>query len=225
MSQSMESDLRYHSDVDLSQKNSTHAQLIRLTGRNKQVLEIGPATGYLTEILRSRGCRVWCIENDPEAAKIAAQFCERMVVSDVEKIDLVSTFGDQRFDVVMFGDVLEHLVEPRAALARVATILKPEGYVVASVPNVAHGSLRLSLLRGEFRYTELGLLDRTHLRFFTRETTEAMFRQAGYRIGLWRRIVLDPFETELALSQGDYPPHILDAIKQGPESFTYQHIV
>jgi len=221
----MESALRYHSDVDLSQKNSTHAQLIRLTGRNKQVLEIGPATGYLTEILRSRGCRVWCIENDPEAAKIAAQFCERMVVSDVEKIDLVSTFGDQRFDVVMFGDVLEHLVEPRAALARVATILKPEGYVVASVPNVAHGSLRLSLLRGEFRYTELGLLDRTHLRFFTRETLADLFQQAGYAIRVWRPILMDSFGTEIGLRADDYPPYLAQSVQSDPEALIYQFVV
>jgi 16S rRNA A1518/A1519 N6-dimethyltransferase RsmA/KsgA/DIM1 with predicted DNA glycosylase/AP lyase activity len=65
MGQSMENALRYHIDLDLSQKDSPHAQLIRLTGRNKEVLEVGPATGYVTKVLQQRGCRVFCIESDP----------------------------------------------------------------------------------------------------------------------------------------------------------------
>jgi GT2 family glycosyltransferase/2-polyprenyl-3-methyl-5-hydroxy-6-metoxy-1,4-benzoquinol methylase len=221
----MASGPRYDSSVDLSHKNSSHTQLILLTGRDKKVLEAGPATGYMTEALRARGCRVTGIELDAEAASVAAQYCERMVVGNIEEIDFDETFGDEKFDVAMFGDVLEHLLDPEAVLVKVASLLSPNGYVVASIPNVAHASILLNLMAGEFRYTELGLLDKTHLRFFTRSSTEAMFRQTGYRIGLWRRIVLDPFQTELALSQEDYPPHILDAIKQGPESFTYQHIV
>ena len=116
MGESMENALRYHIEVDLSQENTSHAQLIRLTGRNKQVLEVGPATGYVTKVLQQRGCRVWCIENDAEAAKVAAEFCERMVVANVEAVDFKSTFPEERFDVVTFGDVLEHLVDPMAVL-------------------------------------------------------------------------------------------------------------
>src|SRR3990170_6784734 len=99
---------RYESQVDLSAKNTSHAQLVLLTGRNKRVLEVGPATGYVTEVLRQRGCEVTAIEKDPAAAEIAAKFCERMVVGDVEEIDLGSAFAGERFDVVIFGDVLEH---------------------------------------------------------------------------------------------------------------------
>src|SRR5881396_3893714 len=166
----MENALRYHAQIDLSQKNTSHAQLIRLTGRNKDVLEVGPATGYVTKLLQQRGCRVWCVEIDPDAAKIAAEFCQQMVVDNVETMDLKSTFPQQRFDVVTFGDVLEHLIDPLGVLVRVKEVLKPGGYVVASVPNIAHGSIRLSLLAGRFDYLEKGLLDRTHLRFFTMES-------------------------------------------------------
>jgi len=112
MGESMENSLRYHIEVDLSQENTSHSQLIRLTGRNKQVLEVGPATGYVTKVLQERGCRVWCIETGPEAAKVAAAFCERTVVANVETIDLMTPFPDERFDVVTFGDVLEHAPAP-----------------------------------------------------------------------------------------------------------------
>jgi SAM-dependent methyltransferase len=217
--------LRYHIEVDLSQENTSHAQLIRLTGRNKQVLEVGPATGYVTKVLQQRGCRVWCIENDAEAAKAAAEFCERMIVANVETVDFKSTFPDERFDVVTFGDVLEHLVDPMGVLMRVKDVLKPGGYVVASVPNIAHASIRLSLLKGQFQYTEMGLLDRTHLRFFTRESLADLFHGAGYEVRAWRRILTDAFATELELQEEDYPPYLREAARADPEAQTYQFVV
>jgi 2-polyprenyl-3-methyl-5-hydroxy-6-metoxy-1,4-benzoquinol methylase len=225
MGESMENALRYHIEVDLSQENTSHAQLIRLTGRNKQVLEVGPATGYVTKVLQQRGCHVWCIENDAEAAKVAAEFCERMVVANVEAVDFKSTFPEERFDVVTFGDVLEHLVDPMGVLTRVKDILKPGGHVVASVPNVAHASIRLSLLRGQFQYAEMGLLDRTHLRFFTRESLADLFHGAGYKVRDWQRVLTDPFATEMELQEEDYPSYLREAARSDIEAMTYQFVV
>lgn len=217
--------LRYHLEVDLSQRNTSHTQMLLLTGRNKRVLEVGPATGYMTEALRQRGCRVTGLEKDPVAAERAAQFCERIIVGDVQQIDFESAFGEERFDVVMFGDVLEHLEDPEGVLARASCLLAPRGYVVASVPNVAHGSIRLALLAGQFRYTELGLLDRTHLRFFTREGLERLFREAGYRVGVWRRVTVDPFQTEVQVREADYPEQLVASLREDAEALTYQFVV
>jgi 2-polyprenyl-3-methyl-5-hydroxy-6-metoxy-1,4-benzoquinol methylase len=221
----MENAVRYHAEIDLSQKDTSQAQLIRLTGRNKDVLEVGPATGYVTKILQERGCRVSCIEIDPEAAEIAAPFTERMVVGNIETMDLPSTFAGNRFDVVTFGDVLEHLVDPLSVLIRVRDILTPRGYVVASVPNVAHGSIRLSLLAGHFDYLDQGLLDRTHLRFFTQETLGALFHDAGYDVKTWRRVLADPFATEVGLREADFPPYLVDAVRNAPEGHSYQFVL
>ena len=218
--------LRYHrAKTDLSDKNTSVTQLVLLTGRGKKVLEIGPATGYVSEALQRRGCRVTGVEKDPAAAAVAAKFCQRMVVADVEQLDFAMAFGGERFDVVIFGDVLEHLVDPKAVLVRVAEILEPEGYVVASVPNIAHGSIRLALLGGDFRYTELGLLDRTHLHLFTRQSLRSLFREAGYRIGTWRRIMIDPFATEVPVREADYPAPMVASLKDDPEAMTYQYVV
>ena len=225
MGQSMDNAVRYHAEIDLSQKTTSHAQLIRLTGRNKDVLEVGPATGYVTKILQQRGCRVWCIENDPEAAIIADAFCERMIIANVETIDFMSTIRDQRFDIVTFGDVLEHLVDPMGVLIRVKDVLKPGGHVVASVPNVAHASIRLSLLGGRFEYTEMGLLDRTHLRFFTEESLAGLFRDAGYEVRTWRRVLADPFVTEVGVREEDYPACLAEAARGDLQAITYQFVV
>jgi 2-polyprenyl-3-methyl-5-hydroxy-6-metoxy-1,4-benzoquinol methylase len=195
--------LKYRAQIDLAQKHSSHSQLVLLTGLDKKVLEVGPATGYITEALSQRGCRVTCIERDPAAAEEASQFCERMIVGNVEEIDFRESFGEAKFDVIMFGDVLEHLVDPKTVLEKVKELVAPGGLVLASVPNVAHGSVRLALLRGEFRYSELGLLDKTHLRFFTRQTLAELFDEAGYEIANWRPVLVELFETELGLREED----------------------
>jgi GT2 family glycosyltransferase/2-polyprenyl-3-methyl-5-hydroxy-6-metoxy-1,4-benzoquinol methylase len=217
---------RYDIEVDLSNKNTSQTQIVLLAGRDRNVLEVGPATGYVAKALRDRGCRVTGIEVDPDAAEVAAQFCHRMLVADIEELDLEEVFPEERFDVVVYGDVLEHLVDPEAVLLRTARILAPGGHVVASIPNVTHGSVRLSLMAGQFRYTDTGLLDRTHLRFFDRRGVEELFEDCGYAIQEWRRVQLDIFQPpEVELREDDFSPDLIRSIRSAPEAFTYQYVV
>jgi len=221
----MEGCFRYESEIDLNNENNSQTQLILLTGKNKRVLEAGPSTGYMTRVLKERGCSVTGIEIDEQAAAIAEPFCTRMIVGDIEKVDLSATFGEERFDVVIYGDVLEHLVNPDRVLENTRQILAPGGYVIASIPNVAHASLRLALLGGDFMYTDLGLLDRTHLRFYTRETVGELFCNAGYTISDWKRIVQEPFGTGQGLREEDYPPFLSGAMREDEDALTYQYVV
>src|SRR5437867_6053879 len=146
---------------------STHSLVVSLVPRASRVLEFGCSAGYMSAVLKARlGCSVTAIELSPEAAQQAGAHCDRIVVGDAETLDFPRLFGADRFDAVVFADVLEHLREPGAVLQRVRPFLAEGGVVVASMPNVAHGSVRLALLGGEFRYRQAGLLDRTHLRFF-----------------------------------------------------------
>jgi GT2 family glycosyltransferase/2-polyprenyl-3-methyl-5-hydroxy-6-metoxy-1,4-benzoquinol methylase len=222
----MEGDaLRYDTEVDLNDLNTARTQLVLLTGLNKRVLEVGPATGYITKVLQKRGCSVTGIEIDPAAAAEAEPYAARMLVGDVESFDLEAVLGNERFDAVMFGDVLEHLVDPAGVLSRVRTLLSDEGSVIASIPNVAHGSVRLALLSGQFPYASQGLLDRTHLRFFTRDSLERLFQRSGFDITEWRRTTADVFETELDLERGEYPSDLVESVRAMPESETYQFVV
>jgi GT2 family glycosyltransferase len=189
------------------------------------VLEVGPATGYITKVLKDRGCTVTGIEIDPAAAREAGRFADHMIVGDIEQLDLDGVLGGQRFDVVMFGDVLEHLIDPVAVLREIRSLLKEGGSVVASIPNVAHSSVRLALLTGRFDYTPQGLLDRTHLRFFTGQSIDEMFAEAGFTIGEWRRSTADPFGTEVGLAETEYPPQLVESVRGLPEADTYQFIV
>ena len=156
-------------------------KLLRLVGRDCTVLDVGCYNGDLARFMLARGCTVVGVERDPDAAAEASQHCERVVIGDVEDPRVMTQVAGS-FDVVVMADVLEHLLRPEAVLAWAVGCLKPTGFLVVSMPNVAFWRLRLDLLRGRFDYQDSGPLDRSHLRFFTRRTAEEMFARAGLRV-------------------------------------------
>jgi 2-polyprenyl-3-methyl-5-hydroxy-6-metoxy-1,4-benzoquinol methylase len=161
-------------------RHRAHAKLLAAVGAGQRVLDVGCSSGYLARPLSERGNTIVGLELDPEAAREAEAWCERVLVGDVETMPLPLEAAS--FDVVLCGDVLEHLRDPRAALARLRPFLRPGGRLVASTPNVANWAVRLSLLAGRWRYTERGILDRTHVHLFTRTTLVEAVEAAGYRV-------------------------------------------
>lgn len=155
-------------------------RLLQLVGADKRVLDVGCSSGYLARPLVERGCVVVGVELDPAAAEAARTVCEDVLVGDVEALEL--PFENGSFDVVLCGDLVEHLRDPERFLARVRPLLKQDGRLVLTTPNVANWALRLSLLGGRWRYTDRGLLDRTHVHLFTRKTLIEALSRAGYRV-------------------------------------------
>lgn len=216
---------KYETKLNLDDRSSSHALIIELLGLDKRVLDVGCATGNLAEVLAGRGCRVTGIEIDPEAARQAEKHCERVIVGDVESLDLGADLDEADFDVIVFGDVLEHLKDPLQTLRRFKPFLQTEGYVIASIPNIAHGSVRLALMQGRFRYRSLGLLDDTHLRFFTRETVEQLFDDAGFLIADLMRTTRGVFDTEIEIDREQLHPEVLRLVEEDPEASTYQFVL
>jgi hypothetical protein len=175
-------------------------------------------------LVRRKGCRVTGIELDPTAAAEASAYCERVVVGNVETLDLGEHLDDERYDAVLFADVLEHLRDPAEVLSHVRPLVADGGAVVASIPNIAHVSVRLALLGGEFRYRELGLLDETHLRFFTRESIVDLFESAGFVVSAWRRRRIEPADAEIS-PPSDLPESVHSWLGSDPELTTYQFVV
>jgi 2-polyprenyl-3-methyl-5-hydroxy-6-metoxy-1,4-benzoquinol methylase len=203
---------------------STHSKIVSLVPPATRVLEFGCATGYMTEVLKNRlGCTVVGIEIDRDAAALAEQHAERVIVGDAETIDYAAELAGEEFDVVLFADVLEHLKQPGDVLRRVRPFVAENGVVVASIPNIAHSSVRLALLSGEFRYREWGLLDDTHLRFFTRASIQDLFEETGYVITNWLRQRLDAGETEIDVPQ--VPDTVREWLASDPEATTYQFVL
>lgn len=216
---------RYARDLDLRELNA-HTQGILLTPPGSDVLDVGTADGHpVVEGLKARGCRVWGVEIDADAAAVAAPLCEQMVVGNVEELDLAAAFGDRRFDVVLCLDVLEHLVEPLPVLRRLAGLLTPTGQLVASIPNVTHAAVRLQLLDGSFTYTDTGLLDRTHVRFFDRAEVDALFSGAGMTVIERLEVRREPHETEIPLDLSAVPAETLEAVRKDPDARVFQWVV
>src|SRR5919198_3810806 len=213
-----------YTDFDDS-PGSTHNLVLGLVERGSHVLEFGCATGYMSRVLRDRlDAVVVGVEVQSDAAEEASLHAERVIVGDVEELDLEAELGGERFDAILFADVLEHLRDPAALLRRVRQFVAEGGVVIASIPNVAHASVRLALLSGSFRYREEGLLDAGHLRFFTREGIQDLFESSGYVITQWLRRRLEVDETEIPV-----PPSVPEEARAwatgDPEATTYQFVV
>jgi SAM-dependent methyltransferase len=147
------------------------------------VLDVGCGFATTSQRIQALGNRVTGVERSPEAVPVARQRLARVVEKDLEDIDgVASELGGATFDVIIFADVLEHLAWPRPVLERYLAFLRPGGRVVISLPNVGLWSVRLAHLFGRWAYQDTGVLDRTHLRFFTWGTARRMIREAGLRV-------------------------------------------
>lgn len=216
---------RYTADIDLRNANDSHTIAIASVPARSRVLDIGLADGSVARVLGELGCKIWGVEIDEQAAAEARRYCEHVVVGDVEQLDLPAALGADPFDVILLLDVLEHLRDPGRVLAALRGLLAPEGYVVASIPNVTHAAVRVQLLEGRFVYTDLGLLDRTHVRFFDAESVEELFSTAGYEVFESARVTRPIDATEIPVDRSRVPADVEEMIKDDPEAETYQFIL
>jgi 2-polyprenyl-3-methyl-5-hydroxy-6-metoxy-1,4-benzoquinol methylase len=164
-----------------SDRHSSHSQILTLCGEGNghQLLDVGCARGHLSVALKKQGWNVTGIEYDPNDAQVAQDAGIAMIVGTAESALSNTT---ETFDVIVFADVLEHFVEPLEVLKLAKNRLKPGGRIVISIPNVAHLTVRLQLLLGSFNYTDRGILDRTHLHFYTKRSLREMISHADLEI-------------------------------------------
>jgi 2-polyprenyl-3-methyl-5-hydroxy-6-metoxy-1,4-benzoquinol methylase len=198
--------------------HGSQMKVLDLVGPAKRVLDVGCSTGYLAERLQQRGATVVGIDLDERAAELARRFCEAVYVGDIETMEL--PFEPESFDAIVCGDLIEHLRDPESALQRLRPLLRPSGRLALSTPNIANWAMRLSLLFGRFRYTEWGLLDRTHTHFFTRKTLRECLEAAGYRLVAFDFTVPVPV---LATPQVEGAAHALGRLR--PSLLAYQFVV
>jgi 2-polyprenyl-3-methyl-5-hydroxy-6-metoxy-1,4-benzoquinol methylase len=217
---------QYHLDVvDPTARNTSHALELELVGTDRRVLDVGCATGYLGEALAAQGCTVTGVEYDPKAAAAAREHIEEVVEADLNVTELTDLFPGREFDAIVFGDVLEHLMDPDAVLRSAVRLLAVGGAVILGIPNVTHGSVRLALLQGRWDYRETGLLDRTHIRFFTRESVVQMVTDAGLHITDFLSTVVDPLSGEVEIDDKALPGTIVEWVRRQPDGLTYQFVL
>lgn len=169
--------------------NNTMTIFMKEINNNAKVLEFGPASGRLTKYLKEeRNCEVYIVEIDDESGNIAKEYAVKALIGNdegnIESFTWHEKFKDIRFDYILFADVLEHLHNPLEVLKKAKELLKDTGYMLTSIPNVAHNSVILDLLKNKFVYRDTGILDNTHLKFWTYESIEELFKNAGLNVDI-----------------------------------------
>jgi len=155
-----------------------------ITQTNIKVLDIGCGTGNFGQlIMKEKGAEVWGIEIEPEVAQIARRSLHKVLCGDAE--ELIHSLPDQFFDLICFNDSLEHLLWPEKILEQCKLKLRPGGEVLCSLPNMRYFRVIYNLVfKKEWEYEEAGILDKTHIRFFTINSINNMFQRCGYTITL-----------------------------------------
>ena len=216
---------RYAHEIDPN-GGSAAARLARMVDPGLRVLELGTGPGTVTRILHSTGCKVTGVEMDPETLAMCAPFCERTLQANLEDPTWHASLANEKFDVVLCADVLEHLRDPRPLLSLLPQFLNDSGCVLMSLPNATHLSVVASLMAGRFPYQTKGLLDNTHLRFFGREDIDALLRECGLVWQRWETVLVEPAQAELS--------HYWNQLEVADQEFlrakcadglVYQHVV
>jgi len=155
--------------------------IVKYVKPNKTILDIGCASGELGNYLRRNlNAKVYGVDISNIAIKNAKRKLDEAVVCNIETDKL--PFQKKFFDIIICGDVLEHLFNPEGTLEKLQQYLKPDGYMILSVPNIANIEIRWNLLWGKFDYTESGILDNGHIRFFTKQTLLNMIKECQLRV-------------------------------------------
>jgi methionine biosynthesis protein MetW len=213
---------RYSAAIDTTIPNNSHSQVLDLVGENKRVLDVGCWEGDLGVAMTANGCEVHGLELIEAAAQVAAERLAGVTVADLERTSLTDHFEPESFDAIVFADVLEHLRDPAKVLSDAVGLLAPDGRVIISIPNVAHGSLRLALLQGRWQMTETGLLDNTHLRFVTHESLLELVNLAGLVVDDLRGVVVDCLGSEVDIDPEELPTGVVEWVRDQPEAAVYQ---
>ena len=191
--------------------------LLERTPRGSSVLDVGCWSGFAGRFLRdARGAEVDGVEPHADMARRAGRDYRAVYCMGVEQAADRLLAEQHRYDVLLFLDVLEHLTAPAEVLELACSLMKPGGMALVSLPNVAHWSVRKHLLMGNWNYTESGLLDRTHLHFFTLASARKLATRAGWRVA-YEDAALAPPPPFRGLAQDR-----LSALRRWPELFAVQ---
>ena len=209
----------------LGEDNDSLTLLARHIEAGAVVLDLGMGTGGLGKYLAARQSITLdgVTLSDKEAQRAGTAY-RQVVVADLDNADLTQLFAGQRYDRIVCADVLEHLKNPERILQQCQQLLQPGGQLLTSVPNVAYCGLLAELLQGDFEYRPEGLLDSTHLRFFTRQSLHRFFAQHGWQVKTseitTRNVLASEFKGQFNL----LPPAVSRHLLALPDAGTYQFI-
>lgn len=218
--------IKYDTVINLNVLENSHSRIISFIRKHTDVLDVGCASGILGEFLhREYGCNVVGIDNDESLLDIArSRKCfttlwnknldEQVALDDIQN----------EFDYIVLGDILEHLPFPELLISKLKYLLKPNGVMIISLPNICHGSIKLNLLNNKFEYTEEGLLDRTHLKFFNIENISRLAIDNQMQIEEFERVFASIYKMEQTVNAKKIPRDVVKFVENSIESWVYQYV-
>ena len=212
----------YHRDIDTDTRSSLSV-LASLVPPGSQVLDLGTGSGVLGRHLHEAlGCEVDGVTLSAEEQAAARGWYRQLELHDLEDPAWVQHFAVRRYDCIVCADVLEHLRQPEQVLQACATLLRPGGQLLVSIPNVAYAGMTVALMHGNWNYGTEGLLDRTHLRFYTRRSFTQLLQAEGWRVDRVEPIEMGWFLTEFWTPFDHLPPAVARYLLAQPDASTYQ---
>lgn len=217
---------KYDFELDLYDEN-TISWIAQSVEAGSVVLEFGPANGRLTRYLKEKkDCRVDIVEIDEESGCEAAQYAEVSYIGDeegdIEKYYWLS--DNKKYDFIIFADVLEHLIHSDEVLKRCRRVIKENGKILVSIPNAAHNSVIIELFNDEFSYNPTGILDNTHVHFFTRSSFEKMAAASGWAVIGEKAKEIRVGETEIQNTYKQVPREVYKELLHRPHGNVYQYM-
>lgn len=198
---------------------------------NSKVLELGPAVGTLTKYLSlEKRCDVDIVEIDEESGKIAKQYsnnaCLGNVEGNLELDDWKKRINEiNSYDYVIMLDVIEHIRNPHNVLAYIKSLLKEDGEILLSTPNISHNAIIINLLNDEFKYNPLGILDETHVKLYTEKSIQRLVKESGLYIYDIKYIQKVAEETEFKANYSMVPIEIESFLRQRDNADVYQFML
>ena len=214
----------YERKFNTSDQNNSLSLIFSRINDDTRVLDIGCASGTLGSLLeKQKSCIVTGLDNNADAIEVAKERISEALVCDITSDKEVAELKLGKFDHIIFADVIEHIMDGEALINRFKPYLKEDGTIIISIPNVAHGSVRLSLLGGNFNYTEEGLLDQTHCKLYTYRSLLELFESCQLLPVEVLRTYLGVLDTEVKIP-GDTPPEVIEFVEGLEEATTLQFI-
>ena len=203
------------------------AFILGMVQPNSKVLELGAGPGMIAKELKpQKNCAVTALDIEPKYVSRLAEFCDAAHVADLNNNNWMDVLkSEEKFDVVIAADILEHLVDPWTTLRQIRTVVKEDGDIIISLPHVGHCVVISCLINSDFEYQDRGLLDRTHLRFFGLKNMQSLINDAGLDIVDAKFVLQWPDSIELASQWSKLPESLKDTLLNGAHSKIYQVVV
>ena len=219
---------KYNFELDFKKENSLSI-IIGFIKKGSKILEFGPANGRLTKYLKNEmNCEIDIVEIDETSGKEASLYARKSLIGEkfgnIDNELWVDELENEKYDYIIFADVLEHLKNPVRILSLAKEFLKLNGSICFSIPNLAHNSVIIDLFNNKFNYTEIGLLDKTHISFFTYESIKKMVEKNDLTITEERVVYGKVGDIEIQNYYDEVPYEVAEALKERDYAEVYQYV-